>query len=53
MMGTSESVADNLNEFIKAMNDGHVMAEAKRNAESTTPTTIEEFAHTFSYVYNM
>ncbi|MBK7303918.1 MAG: NmrA family NAD(P)-binding protein [Saprospiraceae bacterium] len=53
MMGTSESVADNLNEFIKAMNDGHVMAEAKRDAESTTPTTIEEFAHTFSYVYNM
>ncbi|MBK8875935.1 MAG: hypothetical protein IPN13_19430 [Bacteroidetes bacterium] len=53
MMGTSESVADNLNEFIKAMNDGHVLAEAKRDAESTTPTTIEEFAYTFSYVYNM
>ncbi len=52
-MGASESVADNLNEFIKVMNEGKVMATAKRNAESTTPTSIEEFAHTFQYVYNM
>ena len=52
-MGASESVADNFNEFIKAMNEGKIMANAKRDAESTTPTTIEEFAHTFKYVYNM
>ena len=52
-MGASENVADNFNEFIKAMNEGKVMAQAKRDAESTTPTTIEEFAHTFNYVYNM
>ncbi len=52
-MGTSENVADNFNEFIKAMNEGKVMALAKRDAESTTPTTIEEFANTFRYVYNM
>ena len=52
-MGASENVADNFNEFIKAMNDGKVMAHAKRDAESTTPTTIEEFANTFKYVYNM
>ena len=52
-MGTSENVADNFNEFIKAMNEGKVMAKAKRDAESTTPTTIEEFANTFRYVYNM
>ncbi len=52
-MGASESVADNMNEFILAMNEGKVMALAKRDAESTTPTTIEEFAHTFNYVYNM
>ena len=25
----------------------------ERNDANTTPTTIEEFAHTFSYVYNM
>ncbi len=52
-MGTSESIADNLNEFIQAMNEGKVMATATRDAESTTPTTIEEFAHTFKYVYNL
>ena len=52
-MGATENVADNFNEFIKAMNDGKVMAHAKRDAESTTPTTIEEFANTFKYVYNM
>jgi uncharacterized protein YbjT (DUF2867 family) len=52
-MGTSESVADNLNEFIHAMNEGKITADAKRDAESTTPTTIEEFAHVFNYVYNM
>lgn len=52
-MVASESVADNLNEFMKVMNEGKVMATAKRNAESTPPTSIEEFAHTFQYVYNM
>ena len=52
-MGASENVADNFNEFIKAMNEGKIMAQAKRDAESTTPTTIEEFANTFNYIYNM
>jgi uncharacterized protein YbjT (DUF2867 family) len=52
-LGTTENVADNFNEFIQAMNEGKVLATSKRDAESTTPTTIEEFAHTFSYVYNM
>jgi hypothetical protein len=52
-MGASENVADNFNEFIEAMNEGKIMAQAKRDAESTTPTTIEEFANTFRYVYNM
>jgi hypothetical protein len=52
-MGASESVADNFNEFIQAMNEGKIMAHAKRDEESTTPTTIEDFAYTFKYVYNM
>jgi len=51
-MGASESVADNFNEFLKAVNDGKV-SEGVRNAESTTPTTIEDFAHTFKYIYDM
>lgn len=52
-MGASVSVADNYNVFIKAFNNGRITETAKRNAESTTPTGIEEFASTFAYVYNM
>ncbi len=51
-MGASESVADKMNEFFERVNNGEVVI-VERNAENTTPTTIEEFAHTFSYVYNM
>jgi uncharacterized protein YbjT (DUF2867 family) len=51
-MGASESVADNMNEFLERVNAGDVFF-AERTKESTTPTTIEEFSRTFSYVYNM
>ena len=51
-MGASESVADNMNEFIERVNAGEVFI-SERNEANTTPTTIEEFSHTFSYVYNM
>jgi len=51
-MGASESVADNYNEFIKSVNDGKIIV-SERNTESTTPTTIEDFAQTFGYVFNM
>ena len=51
-MGASSSMADNMNTFIKSMNDGKVLEDAKRTTESTTPTSIEEFAKTFAYVYN-
>jgi uncharacterized protein YbjT (DUF2867 family) len=53
MMGISENVADSYNEFIKRMNEGPVFADMKRNAESTTRTSIEEFSKTFAYVYNL
>ena len=49
-MGSSESVADNMIEFIKAMNAGKVLEKAKRDAESTTPTSIEDFAQVFAQV---
>ena len=51
-MGASESVADKMNEFLERVNAGEVFI-AERNEENTTPTTIEEFSHTFNYVYNM
>ncbi len=51
-MGASESLADNMNEFIERVNAGEVVI-SERDTENTTPTTIEQFAHTFSYVYNL
>ena len=40
------------NEFVQSLNDGKIV-KAERTQESTTATTIEEFANTFNYVYNM
>jgi uncharacterized protein YbjT (DUF2867 family) len=51
-MGASENVADKMNEFIFSLNKD-IITIGKRNEESTTPTTIEEFANTFNYVFNM
>ena len=51
-MGASESVADKMNEFLVRVNAGEIFI-TERHAESTTPTTIEEFSQTFSYIYNM
>jgi hypothetical protein len=42
-----------MNKFIGHLNKGRVLEDAKRDTESTTPTSIEEFAHTFAYVYKM
>lgn len=50
-MGTSESIARNMNEFVRAANEGRIVV-GKRDAESTTPTTIEDFARVFSMVYS-
>lgn len=52
-MGMGESVVSRMMEFIKAMNEGKVMEETKRSSSNTTPTTLEEFAHTFKAVYEM
>jgi len=51
-MGASESVADKMNEFLERVNAEEIFI-AERNEANTTPTTIEEFSHTFSYVYTM
>ena len=52
-MGASESLTDNLNEMLASLNEGKMMELANRDPESTTPTTIEDFSQTFSYVYNL
>lgn len=52
-MGSSESLADAMNEFIAAYNEGKIGSDAIRDESNTTPTSIEDFAQVFSYVYNM
>jgi uncharacterized protein YbjT (DUF2867 family) len=50
-MGLGESVVDKLNEFVKSMNEGKVLEDARRSPTNTTPTTAEEFAQVFKSVY--
>lgn len=50
--GMSASVANLMVEFMGAVNSGQVMSGIKRDNESTTPTSIEEFARIFAMVYN-
>lgn len=49
----SANVAEQMIDLAKAMNDGTMLNAHVRTPENTTPTSIEEFAHTFAYVYNM
>jgi uncharacterized protein YbjT (DUF2867 family) len=48
--GATENSADMMNEFIMMINEGRADFP-ERTTESTTPTTIEEFAQTFKYVF--
>ena len=50
--GISESVAQAFVEMTEGINLGYFNTE-KRDSNSTTQTTIEEFAKTFAYVYNL
>jgi uncharacterized protein YbjT (DUF2867 family) len=52
-MGMGASVTDKLNEFVKAMNEGRALGDAKRTPANSTPTSIEDFAVTFKAVFGM
>jgi uncharacterized protein YbjT (DUF2867 family) len=52
-VGASQSLAENMNTFIKALNAGKVLEDARRTGDTTTPTGIEEFAGTFAHIFNM
>jgi len=39
-------------EMYKGASEGKLAPEKPRDAESTTPTTLEEFSKTFAAVYN-
>lgn len=51
-MGVGESMANRMALFLQVANTGRITEGVIRDAESTTPTSIEEFAKTFAYVYN-
>ncbi len=51
-MGMSESAVDAMLEMDRGFNEGTIRSTRERNAESTTPTTLEEFAKTvFAHAY--
>lgn len=52
-MGATANIGDRMNQFIRVANEGKLLTGVTRDAESTTPTSIEEFAQTFAYVFNM
>jgi len=51
--GMGESVVNKLLEFIRSMNEGRVLGDAKRTPANTTPTSIEDFSHVFKAVFEM
>ena len=50
--GFSQNVADLFEEMCKAMSDGRIQAKHRRDAASTTPTTLEQFAPAFAAAFN-
>jgi uncharacterized protein YbjT (DUF2867 family) len=51
-MVMGESVTNRMMEFVKALNEGRVLEDAKRNQGNTTSTSIEDFAEVFKTVFN-
>ena len=51
--GAGASLTERMMEFVKCMNEGHVLAGVQRNAHNTTPTDMKDFAATFKAVYEM
>lgn len=52
-MGMSESLANAYVDFSKRTNDGSILSDYQRTPETTTPTSIEQFAREFAYVFNL
>lgn len=51
--GLTENGADLFVEFMRTANEGRLFEDVRRDEESTTKTSIEEFAQTFDYVYKL
>ena len=52
-LGVSVNVAENFYDNQNMINTGKIFEEARRDKESITQTSIEDFLKTFAYVYNM
>ena len=50
-LGISASVAGEMIEMYRGMNEGQAQQREIRSPENTTPTTLEEFAETFAAIY--
>ena len=50
-MGIPETIADGYNELFEALGSGKYLDDYERNAENTTPTSIEDFAKEFALAY--
>ncbi len=50
--GVTENVADAFVEFMQTANSGKLFEDVKRTVQNTTPTSVEDFAQTFAYVFN-
>ncbi len=49
--GISDNVASAFTEMARTMNEGHLTPETRRTPQTTTPTSVEEFAKTFARHY--
>lgn len=50
--GIPETIADGYNELFNALNDEKYLNDFTRNADNTTPTSLEDFASEFAMAYN-
>ena len=48
-----EDAARLMTDLARLINSGNLIKQSERTAANTTPTSYEEFVHTFAYVYNM
>lgn len=48
-MGASDSMTEAYVEFSKAADEGRISEDARRDAQNTTPTTLEQFAEEMSF----
>ena len=49
--GYSDSVADAIVDYVRAVNEGRIFKGVNRTSENTTPISIEEFSRQYALIY--